>query len=96
MQIYIYDMADEYAKKRISKFKNAAKKDISSKYSADVRCMIAEMIVEKTRKHDVVIRKNPPISEILTTAPPGVHVAQEMFEAVSEILARIIALDIKP
>jgi len=56
---------------------------------------VAEIIIEKAQEHGVPIRKDPPLAELLATVPPDTSIPQELYEAVAEILAQIISLDMK-
>ena len=88
-------MPDKSKKKLAAALKYDSDKNSAPVLSASGKGAIAEKIIEKAKEHDIPIRQNPPLAELLTAAPLGCEIPDDLYEAVAEILIRIIALDSK-
>lgn len=86
-------MGDKNRKKRAAALKYDPDKDAAPYVSAAGKGEIARIIVEKAKEHGIPIKENPPLAELLTAVPLGDEIPAELYEAVAEILTRIIALD---
>ena len=88
-------MPDKSKKKRAAALKYDPDKDSAPVLSASGKGVIAEKIIEKAIEHDIPIKRNPPLAELLTAVPLGCEIPDDLYEAVAEILIQIIALDSK-
>ncbi|MBU1022742.1 EscU/YscU/HrcU family type III secretion system export apparatus switch protein [bacterium] len=88
-------MPDKSKKRRAAALKYDPDKDSAPVLSAGGKGVIAEKIIEKAIGHDIPIRHNPPLAELLTAVPLGCEIPDDLYEAVAEILMQIIALDSK-
>lgn len=86
-------MADESRKKRAAALKYDPDTDSAPRVIASGKGVIAEAIIRKAREHGIPIRENPPLAELLTAVPLGAEIPPDLYEAVAEILARILKLD---
>ena len=88
-------MTNKKSKKKAAALRFDREKDSAPRVSATGKGVIAQIIIEKAREHGIPIKENPPLAELLTAIPLGSEIPPDIYEAVAEILAQIIALDAK-
>lgn len=69
------------------------KKDAAPKVTAKGRGMVAEKIIELARKHDVPIKSDPALVQILSKLEINAHIPEELYRAVAEILAFVYSMN---
>lgn len=70
-----------------------AKKDAAPKVTARGRGLVAEKIIELARKHDVPIKSDPALVQILSELELEEQIPAELYKAVAEILAFVYAVN---
>lgn len=70
-----------------------AKKDAAPKVTARGRGLVAEKIIELARKHDVPIKSDPALVQILSKLELEEQIPAELYKAVAEILAFVYAVN---
>ncbi|MBI4632647.1 MAG: EscU/YscU/HrcU family type III secretion system export apparatus switch protein [Deltaproteobacteria bacterium] len=69
------------------------KKDAAPKVTAKGRGMVAEKIIELARKHDVPIKSDPALVQILSKLEINAQIPEELYRAVAEILAFVYSMN---
>ncbi|MDI6687663.1 MAG: EscU/YscU/HrcU family type III secretion system export apparatus switch protein [Desulfobacterales bacterium] len=69
------------------------KRDQSPRVTARGRGVIAEKIIEFAKKHNVPIREDPALAQILYRLDIDEQIPPELYKAVAEILAFVYSLD---
>ena len=82
-------------KKRAAALKYNPESDSAPHVTASGKGVIAQIIIDKAKEHNVPIRENPPLAELITAIPLGSEIPPDLYEAVAEIIAQIMALDTK-
>jgi len=72
-----------------------AKKDRAPRITAKGRGLIAERIIEMARKHDVPIKADPHLVQILYRLDLDEEIPSELYRAIAEILAFVYSLNEK-
>jgi len=62
-------------------------RDDAPKVAATGRGDTAERILTEAKKHDIPIREDPDLLEVLAQIPQGGEIPPELYQAVAEILA---------
>ncbi len=71
------------------------RKDAAPKVTAQGRGIVAEKIIELARKHDVPIKSDPALVQVLSKLDIDEQIPVEIYKAVAEILAFIYAVNNK-
>lgn len=71
------------------------KKDAAPRVTAQGRGNIAERIIELARKHDVPIKNDPALVQILSKLDLDEQIPTEIYKAVAEILAFVYSVNEK-
>lgn len=71
------------------------KKDAAPRVTARGRGIIAEKIIELARKHDVPIKNDPALVQILSKLDIDEQIPSEIYKAVAEILAFVYSVNEK-
>jgi flagellar biosynthesis protein len=71
------------------------KKDAAPRITAKGRGFVAEKIIELARKHDVPIKNDPALVQILSKLEINDHIPEELYRAVAEILAFVYSVNTK-
>jgi flagellar biosynthesis protein len=69
------------------------KKDAAPRVTARGRGIIAEKIIELARKHDVPIKNDPALVQILSKLDIDEQIPAEIYKAVAEILAFVYSVN---
>jgi len=69
------------------------KRDTAPKVTAKGKGLVAEKIIALARKHDVPIKSDPALVQILSKLEIDAHIPVELYRAVAEILAFVYALN---
>ena len=69
------------------------KKDTAPRVTAQGRGIIAEKIIELARKHDVPIKNDPALVQILSKLDIDEQIPAEIYKAVAEILAFVYSVN---
>lgn len=72
-----------------------ASKDAAPKVTARGRGLVAEKIIELARKHDVPIKSDPALVQILSKLELDEQIPVEIYKAVAEILAFVYTVNDK-
>jgi flagellar biosynthesis protein len=70
-----------------------SKKDAAPKVTAQGRGIIAEKIIELAKKHDVPIKNDPALVQILSKLDLEEQSPTEIYKAVAEILAFVYSVN---
>lgn len=70
-----------------------ANKDAAPKVTARGRGIVAEKIIELARKHDVPIKSDPALVQILSKLELDEQIPVEIYKAVAEILAFVYSVN---
>ncbi len=62
-------------------------RDGAPKVSATGKGETAERILAEAKKHDIPVREDPDLLEVLSQIPLGEEIPPELYQAVAEILA---------
>jgi flagellar biosynthesis protein len=68
-------------------------RDDAPKVSATGKGETAERILAEARKHDIPVREDPDLLEVLAQLPLGEEIPPELYQAVAEILAFIYRMN---
>lgn len=71
------------------------KKDAAPRVTARGRGIIAEKIIELARKHDVPIKNDPALVQILSKLDIDEQIPTEIYKAVAEIMAFVYSVNEK-
>ena len=71
------------------------KKDAAPRVTAKGRGLVAEKIIALARKHDVPIKNDPALIQILSKLEIDAQIPVELYRAVAEILAFVYSLNMK-
>jgi flagellar biosynthesis protein len=69
--------------------------DISPKLIAKGKGMIAHQIVQEAEKHQIPVRKDPSLTELLSQLEINQSIPEELYQAVAEVFAFIYKMDQK-
>jgi flagellar biosynthesis protein len=69
------------------------KKDAAPRVTAQGRGIVAEKIIELARKHDVPIKNDPALVQILSKLDLDEQIPTEIYKAVAEILAFVYSVN---
>ena len=67
--------------------------NMAPKVTAKGRGLIAERIIEEALKHDIPLKEDPDLIQILSLLDIGEEVPPSVYEVVSEILAFVYSLN---
>jgi len=70
-----------------------AAKDMAPKVTARGQGLIAEKILALAREHDIPIKSDPALIQMLCRLDIDEHIPQELYKAVAEILAFVYRAD---
>ena len=70
-------------------------KDAAPRVSAKGRGTIAEKIIELAKKHDIPIKSDPALVQILSRLDIDEQIPTELYKTVAEILAFVYSVNIK-
>ena len=70
-----------------------SRKDTAPKVTARGRGAIAEKIIELAKKHNVPIKEDPALAQILSLLDIDEQIPSELYKAVAEILAFVYSLN---
>jgi len=86
-------MNKELEKKLAAVLKYDAGKDRAPHLVAKGRGMIAEKIIKLAREHDIPIRNDPALVQILSKLDIDEAIPQELYQAVAEVLAFVYRMN---
>ena len=72
-----------------------AERDKAPRVVAQGRAAIAEKIIALAREHDIAIRSDPGLAQILSKLDIDEHIPVELYRAVAEILAFVYQANIR-
>ncbi len=81
--------------KSASVLKYEESQDVSPKLIAKGKGIVAEHILEEAKKHDIPIRKDPSLTELLSQLEINQSIPEELYQAVAEVFAFIYKIDQK-
>jgi len=70
-----------------------AKKDRAPRITAKGRGLIAEKIIALARKHDIPIKEDPQLAQILYRLDLDEEIPAELYRAIAEILAFVYTMN---
>jgi flagellar biosynthesis protein len=70
-----------------------AKKDSAPRVTAKGRGNIAEKIIELAKKHDIPIKSDPALVQLLSKVDIDQQIPLELYKAVAEILAFVYSMN---
>ncbi len=70
-----------------------AKKDTAPRVTAKGKGLIAEKIIELARKHNVPIKEDPALVQVLYQLEIDDHIPPELYKAIAEILVFVYSLN---
>jgi len=71
------------------------KKDAAPRVTAKGRGIAAEKIIELARKHDIPLKSDPALAQILSKLDIDEQIPAELYRAVAEILAFVYSVNDK-
>jgi len=87
-------MEKKYIRKAIA-LKYDRKKDDAPKVTAKGKGKVAEKIIELAKKHDIPIKDDPDLVEVLSSLDINQEIPSEIYAAVAELLAFVYSLNSK-
>jgi flagellar biosynthesis protein len=87
-------MEKKYIQKAIA-LKYDRKKDDAPKVTAKGQGKVAEKIIELAKKHDIPIKDDPDLVEVLSSLDINQEIPSEIYAAVAELLAFVYSLNSK-
>ncbi len=87
-------MEKKYFRKAIA-LKYDRKKDDAPKVTAKGKGKVAEKIIELAKKHDIPIKDDPDLVEVLSSLDINQEIPSEIYAAVAELLAFVYSLNSK-
>jgi flagellar biosynthesis protein len=85
-------MEKKYIRKAIA-LKYDRKKDDAPKVTAKGKGKVAEKIIELAKKHDIPIKDDPDLVEVLSSLDINQEIPSEIYAAVAELLAFVYSLN---
>jgi flagellar biosynthesis protein len=86
-------MKKELEQKLATVLKYDAEKDRAPRLTAKGRGVVAEKIIELALKHDIPIRKDPALVQILSKLDIDETIPQELYQVVAEVLAFVYRMN---
>jgi len=86
-------MKKESEQKLAAVLKYDAEKDQAPRLAAKGRGMVAEKIIELALKHDIPIKKDPALVQILSKLDIDETIPQELYQVVAEVLAFVYRMN---
>ena len=83
------------SRKAASVLKYEANQDESPKLVAKGQGIVADHIIKEAEKHNIPIRQDPSLSELLSQLEINQVIPEELYQAVAEVFAFIYAVDRK-
>jgi flagellar biosynthesis protein len=87
-------MEKKYIQKAVA-LKYDRKKDDAPRVTAKGKGKVAEKIIELARKHDIPIKDDPDLIEVLSSLDINQEVPSEIYVAVAELLAFVYSMNSK-
>ncbi|MCM2284549.1 MAG: EscU/YscU/HrcU family type III secretion system export apparatus switch protein [Desulfobacula sp.] len=87
-------MEKRYIQKAVA-LKYDRKKDGAPKVAAKGKGKVAEKIIELAKKHDIPIKDDPDLVEVLSSLDINQEIPSEIYAAVAELLAFVYSLNSK-
>jgi len=87
-------MEKKYIQKAVA-LKYDRKKDDAPKVTAKGKGKVAEKIIELARKHDIPIKDDPDLIEILSSLDINQEIPSDIYVAVAELLAFVYSINSK-
>ncbi len=87
-------MTGKYRKKAVA-LRYDREKDNSPKVTAKGQGMIAEKIIELARKHDIPVKDDPDLIEVLSCLEINEEIPPDIYKAVAELLAFVYSMNSK-
>jgi flagellar biosynthesis protein len=87
-------MEKKYIQKAVA-LKYDKKKDGAPKVTAKGQGKVAENIIELAKKHDIPIKDDPDLVEVLSSLDLNQEIPSEIYAAVAELLAFVYSLNSK-
>ena len=87
-------MEKKYIQKAVA-LKYDRKKDDAPRVTAKGKGKVAEKIIELARKHDIPIKDDPDLFEVLSSLDINQEVPSEIYVAVAELLAFVYSMNSK-
>ena len=81
--------------KTASVLKYEENQDLSPKVIAKGKGMIAENIIIEAEKHQIPVKKDSSLSELLSQLEINQSIPEELYQAVAEVFAFIYKIDLK-
>lgn len=86
-------MPDEKKTLLAAALKYDSKKDAAPHVTAKGRGAIAEKIIDLAKKHDIPIKSDPALAQILSKLDMDEQIPVELYKAVAEILAFVYSVN---
>lgn len=83
------------SRKSASVLKYEENQDISPKLIAKGKGIVADHILKEAEKHEIPIRKDPSLTELLSQLEINQSIPEELYQAVAEVFAFIYKVDHK-
>ena len=83
------------SRKSVSVLKYEENQDVSPRLIAKGKGIIADHILKEAEKHDIPIRKDPSLTELLSQLEINQSIPEELYQAVAEVFAFIYKVDHK-
>lgn len=87
-------MEKKYIQKAVA-LKYDRKKDDAPKVTAKGKGKVAEKIIELAKKHDIPIKDDPDLIEVLSSLDINQEIPSEIYAAVAELLAFVYSINSK-
>lgn len=87
-------MEKKYIQKAVA-LKYDRKKDDAPKVTAKGKGKVAEKIIELAKKHDIPIKDDPDLIEVLSSLDINQEIPSEIYAAVAELLAFVYSVNSK-
>ena len=86
-------MKDERKTLQAAALKYDGKKDAAPRLTAKGRGVVAEKIIELAQKHNIPIKSDPALVQILSKIDIDEQIPAELYKAVAEILAFVYSMN---
>lgn len=86
-------MNEEFEQRLAAVLKYDAGKDRAPQLVAKGRGMVAEKIIKLAREHDIPVRNDPALVQLLSKLDIDEAIPQELYQAVAEVLAFVYRMN---
>lgn len=81
------------SRKSASVLKYEENQDVSPKLIAKGKGIVADHILKEAEKHEIPVRKDPSLTELLSQLEINQSIPEELYQAVAEVFAFIYKVD---